>query len=1054
MIESTQFVSYGRPATAALVAAIGGAQAGDPLAPVTVIVPSNFVGLSVRRLVGSDALRSGERAGLANVSFVTPFQLAEHVAADLLLETRPITNPVLGAAVRRTLEEEPGPYAPVAHHEATEQALAGLFADLSNVDEAGLESILDANSQQASLAVGFYRSIASRLGGFHTERDLAVAAARRIDLAARLAPFGHVVWYLPTPTTVALADFIGRVLSDAASSSVVVGVSGVDSADESVRRTCAVAGVTDRTSSSDDAAAAPTANRIISVTDAAEEVRETCARVLELIAGGMSPNRIGVFFPTPDPYVRIIEQQFDAAGVSVNGPNPRRLADSVAGRVLLGALDLPSARWRRDRVIALVSAGPLRSDDERVRPTAWDELSRNAGVVADLSDWRLKLDRYRDTTQGRLDELGADLDSDLRSGGDSMKWRQRRLADRLHDISRLRRFVDQTATATRVVTAAESWLDCCAAATVLLTSLLGAESKHSTWPEAEQEAFARVEASLARLATLDDIEPSPSTDVFVRALRSELDVARGRRGRFGHGVMYGPIASAIGHDLDAVFVLGAAEGVLPVPRRDDAILPEQLRIDSLDQLESKSARLHHQHRAFLAALASAPVGQRTITFPRGSLRSSRHSLPSRWLLDSVSVLAGRTVHATDFDAVADELSDEVFQTVASFATGIVESAVSTSIEERDVADLARSGGASLDHPVASLVRSGLDMQAARRSSDFTEFDGNLADVDTTSEGRPVSPSRLETWSSCGLRYFFRYVLDVTDRDDPERTDELSALDRGSLVHLVLERFIAESIASGPPDPSTPWGEDDRERLHAIAAELAGEYEASGRTGRPINWRVQRDDLRDVLDRFLLADDDFRRSHLATPARVELDLGVRSGEPVDFDLADGRRVTMRGLIDRVDTTVDGRVIVSDYKTGKGKKFDGIDDDPFLGGRTLQLGMYSEGAMRHTKRDSATAAYWLVESSGQQRLGYAWNEALRARFDQLLAAITDGIDGGVFAAAPGEWNTFRQTNEECTYCDYDPVCVRERGEQADAKAAAPEVQVRLVLDPTGQNEEDES
>ncbi|MGB3733473.1 MAG: PD-(D/E)XK nuclease family protein [Ilumatobacter sp.] len=1048
MIESSQFVPYGRPATAALVAAIGAAQADDPLAPVTVIVPSNFVGLSVRRLVGSDALRAGQRAGLANVRFVTPFQLAEHVAADLLLETRPITNPVLGAAVRRTLDEDPGPYAPVAHHEATEQALAGLFADLSNVDEAALESILDTGSKQAVLAVGFYRSIASRLGGFHTERDLAVAAARRADLAERLEPFGHVVWYLPTPTTVALADFIGRVLTDASSSSVVVGVSGIDSADESVRRTCAVAGVADRASRVEDAAA-PTATRVVSVTDAAEEVRETCARILELIATGTPPARIGVFFPTPDPYVRIIEQQFDAADVAVNGPNPRRLADSVAGRVLLGVLDLPSERWRRDRVIALVSAGPLRLDDERVRPTAWDELSRDAGVVADLVDWRTKLDRYRESTQGQLDQL------DVESGGDdSMPWRRQRLADRLHDISRLRRFVDQTAAATRVVTAADSWLDRCAAATVLLTSLLGAEHQHSTWPEAEQEAFARVEASLARLATLDDIEPSPSTDVFVRALRSELDVARGRRGRFGHGVMYGPIASAIGHDLDAVFVLGAAEGVLPVPRRDDAILPEQLRLDSLDQLESKSARLHHQHRAFLAALAAAPPGQRTITFPRGSLRSSRHSLPSRWLLDSVSALAGRTVHATDFDSVANELGDKVFQTVASFATGIAESPVSTSIEERDVVDVARSSLAPLDHPVASLVRRGLDMQVARRSSEFTEFDGNLAEVDTTSGGRPVSPSRLETWSSCGLRYFFRYVLDVTDRDDPERTDELSALDRGSLVHLVLERFIDESIENGPPDPSTPWSESDRERLHAIATELANEYEASGRTGRPINWRVQRDDLNDVLDRFLLADDDFRRSHLATPTRVELDLGVRSGEPVDFDLADGRRVTMRGLIDRVDTTADGRVIVSDYKTGKGKKFDGIDDDPFLGGRTLQLGMYSEGAMRHTQRESAAAAYWLVESNGQQRLGYAWNEGLRARFDQLLAAITDGIDGGVFAAAPGEWNTFRQTNEECTYCDYDPVCVRERGEQADAKAAAPEVQVRLVLEPTGQHVTDES
>ena len=88
--------------------------------------------------------------------------------------------------------------------------------------------MLDEGSAAATLAVHFYRAISAHLEGFHTERDLAVAAAGRSDLAHRLAAFGHVVWYLPTPTTAALADFVGRVLSDAASSSVVVGVSGID----------------------------------------------------------------------------------------------------------------------------------------------------------------------------------------------------------------------------------------------------------------------------------------------------------------------------------------------------------------------------------------------------------------------------------------------------------------------------------------------------------------------------------------------------------------------------------------------------------------------------------------------------------------------------------------------------------------------------------------------------------------------------------------------------------------------------------------------------------
>ena len=105
--------------------------------------------------------------------------MVELVAADLLLDTRPLTNPVLGAAVRSVLADDPGPYGPVAQHEATEAALAGLFAELSNVDEQGLEAMLEDGSTAAELAVGMYRAIAARLTGFHTEHDLALAAATR-----------------------------------------------------------------------------------------------------------------------------------------------------------------------------------------------------------------------------------------------------------------------------------------------------------------------------------------------------------------------------------------------------------------------------------------------------------------------------------------------------------------------------------------------------------------------------------------------------------------------------------------------------------------------------------------------------------------------------------------------------------------------------------------------------------------------------------------------------------------------------------------------------------
>jgi RecB family exonuclease len=288
------------------------------------------------------------------------------------------------------------------------------------------------------------------------------------------------------------------------------------------------------------------------------------------------------------------------------------------------------------------------------------------------------------------------------------------------------------------------------------------------------------------------------------------------------------------------------------------------------------------------------------------------------------------------------------------------------------------------------------------------------------------------------------VLGLSDRDDPEHIEDISPLDRGSLVHRILERFIADAIAAGSPAPDAPWSPLERQRLSEIANEEFASVEARGRTGRPLHWQVQRDDLLVVLDAFLDADDAFRAQHRSTPQAVELQFGLEGSPPVVFTLADGRTISLRGLADRVDTSSDGRAIVIDYKSGRGTKYDGIEKDPVLAGTSLQLGLYAEAAMRHTGLDRSWAAFWVVEAAwGKQLRGYDWTPEIRDRFLDVLGAIAAGVESGMFAASPGEWDTFRQTNEACVFCEFDRVCVRDRGEQSVAKESAPELAIRSRL-----------
>jgi ATP-dependent helicase/DNAse subunit B len=61
-----------------------------------------------------------------------------------------------------------------------------------------------------------------------------------------------------------------------------------------------------------------------------------------------------------------------------------------------------------------------------------------------------------------------------------------------------------------------------------------------------------------------------------------------------------------------------------------------------------------------------------------------------------------------------------------------------------------------------------------------------------------------------------------------------------------------------------------------------------------------------MELFLETDNQLRAEHRSTPVRVELDFGF-DGEPSDVELPDGRRVRLRGRVDRVDATQDGGVL---------------------------------------------------------------------------------------------------------------------------------------------------
>ena len=95
--------AYGPAAHEALARAVAQAKGGDPLAPVTVVVPNHYVGLAARRALGRR--EHGGTRGIAAVAFHTAYSLAEHLGGAEMADQgrRGVSSTVIAAAVRAAL---------------------------------------------------------------------------------------------------------------------------------------------------------------------------------------------------------------------------------------------------------------------------------------------------------------------------------------------------------------------------------------------------------------------------------------------------------------------------------------------------------------------------------------------------------------------------------------------------------------------------------------------------------------------------------------------------------------------------------------------------------------------------------------------------------------------------------------------------------------------------------------------------------------------------------------------------------------------------------------
>ncbi len=951
----------------------------DPLRPVTVVAPSHAAALQMRR-------RLAELTPFAAVRFETFPRLSEllgagHLAAD---GRRPLARPIGDYLAGQVAAESKGTLAAVSDLAGYARVLRQLFRRLRRAGITSSSAIGGSYPDHAREVFRQYDRFREASAEFYDEEDLLDAAAEAVEesRAGALADIGAI--YVAPPGALTAA---GTRLLEA----LRAAAPGFEEIEEGPGQS--------------------QSQRFVLAPDPASEARCVVRDVIAALKDGVPIHEIGVFHGASAPYGKLLREAFANSGVPIAPTPGLPLIETRAGRGVLALASLPERDFSRAAAMEFLAIAPLKEyiptedGDERLMTNAWDRLSREAGITRGRDAWDRRLDIFISDKEAELQSPGV---AENPSWGRAITY-QRERAERLRSVmGRLLARLEPLRREQGAVSFIEAFKEIVA-----------------DYFDPSDDALESVVEEIDQLGTVGAVGGEFSLDNFSEALRANLELAFTREGGMGDGVVIAEYRVAGGLEFQRVILCGAFEGALPAGPGGDAILDDRVWQGLKSEhpfIEDATTRIQRARESAERAIGAAAGGQLTWSAPSYEPGGAREYYPSPMMAEAYSATVGHRVAASK---LRDMVSDEV--THPRSALGSMLSGPVVDAAELGLRNAVRS--AQLRAPIAEddARARPLALLRARRSRSFTEWDGNVGEIDgdqLMAAGKKVSPTSLETYGACGYRYFARTVLRLNVVDEPDEREMMGAAERGSVIHRVLERFFIHQQERGRPTVKETWTAADETLLLKFADEELANAAARGQTGLEVYSRHEARTIGSDLRQFLVADDALRQATGAVPAAFEQAIP-------ETEIAG---VTLRGRVDRIDRTPDGSAAwVIDYKTGSTYEFrdiiKGNDSDPLLGGRKLQLPTYLAAA---GDAETAVAMYWFVSRKGGFSIVcYPQNDAAGERFEATLTAIVDGIRGGSFPAVPREEDEWRGGFENCTYCEYDRICSRRRDIEFNAK-----------------------
>ncbi len=703
------------------------------------------------------------------------------------------------------------------------------------------------------------------------------------------------------------------------------------------------------------------------------------------------------------------------ADVPVYRAAGRPLRHTAVGRAVLVLLDLLLLAPERHRLLEFFAspvAAPRIPPGVRAKPVLWERHSKQAGMVSGWPRFQDQLGLY---TEG---------------------LRRRDAQGRAHETAEeLREVVRELAARAAALADCGNWA-------AFVAAFLGVLDDYVAGDEAQLDgegvaALALARAQIGALARLDGAGIRADAGRFrtaaARALRrsvlSDRDALR-------RGVFVGTVSAARSVRFRALFLAECAERIFPPLVRQDPLLLDGER-DAINQrvrhpvLTVKRERAREEPLLFELLQQSASQFL-TISWARRTNTTGAPKLPSPLLLGSIPGDAVRELASVD-ELYGLGLIAKLPARLAGAAPAPADARAgdwSRTMTALDGSDfrlaILEAAGKGPGQPLLTRLwpahQRYADARKSRNSGRFGAWDGVVPaeEMSDSPLGRSASPTSLEDYATCPYRYYLKQVLRLGAVPEPAEALQMTPLDRGSMVHDILERWVLEARQTG-----AIWADflADETRLMAIAEEEFEKQQRGGLAGLPATWAVVKHEV--VADLRALLAEEQRRAAAGYEPLFDPELPF---EDLDLDLPNGETLRFRGRIDRVDRGPEGAVAI-DYKTGAASKQGG----DYRSGAALQLPVYLQAVARETGDpvEEVRAEYWYATRRGKfTRSGISGRDVVHDRqYWEALEAITDGIRGGRFFPHPGEGTPPRPN---CRYCDYLSVCATDVDKRFALKA----------------------